>query len=80
MEKMVYTSECFTNSNGSPREFIIPISALSTYMKRDVALKECMKLGGIHAAVTPTFMKFHRSMMSAKRKIAREGWFCTLAN
>jgi hypothetical protein len=32
-------------------------------------------LGGIHAKLTPEFMAHRKSMMSAKRKIEREGWY-----
>lgn len=76
MEKVVYSSVFFTGSNGEPLRTLVPTVALSTYVKRDLALTECMKLGGIHAVPTPAYMKFRKVHMTASRKIQRKGWFC----
>jgi hypothetical protein len=71
--KILYTSPAFKNADGSGRQFMIPLNAIKTYAKRDAAM---MEMGGIHATPTPEFMAHRRTMMSAKRKIEREGWFC----
>jgi hypothetical protein len=80
MEKITYTSFFWTNEVGQPRQFTIPAEALSTYVKRDLALTECMKLGGIHAVPTPAYMKNRKVHMTASRKIQRKGWFCQSVN
>jgi hypothetical protein len=74
--KILYTSPAFKNADGSGRQFMIPLNAIKTYAKRDAALLAMMEMGGIHATPTPEFMAHRRTMMSAKRKIEREGWFC----
>ena len=74
--KILYTSPVFKNADGSGRQFMIPLNAIKTYAKRDAALMAMMEMGGIHATPTPEFMAHRRTMMSAKRKIEREGWFC----
>ena len=74
--KVLYTSPVFKNSDGSGRQFMIPLTAIKTYIKRDSALLAMIELGGIHAEPTPEFMSHRKSMMSAKRKIEREGWHC----
>jgi hypothetical protein len=74
--KILYTSPAFKNADGSGRQFMIPLNAIKTYAKRDAALMAMMEMGGIHATPTPEFMAHRRTMMSAKRKIEREGWFC----
>ncbi len=73
--KVLYTSPIFKNSDGSGRQFMIPMNAIKTYAKRDAALLAMTALGGIHAKLTPEFMAHRKSMLSAKRKIEREGWF-----
>jgi hypothetical protein len=73
--KVKYTSPVFRNADGSGREVMIPLAALETYAKRDAALLAMMDLGGIHAKPTPEFMALRKKMMSAKRKIERNGWF-----
>jgi hypothetical protein len=73
--KVLYTSPVFKNADGSGRQFIIPLNAVKTYAKRDAALLAMTALGGIHAKLTPEFMAHRKSMLSAKRKIEREGWF-----
>ena len=74
--KVLYISPVFKNADGSGRQFMIPLNAIKTYAKRDSALLSMMELGGIHADPTPEFMSYRKSMMSAKRKIEREGWHC----
>ena len=74
--KVLYTSPVFKNIDGSGRQFMVPADAIKTYAKRDSALLAMIALGGIHATPTPAFMAHRKSMMSAKRKIEREGWFC----
>jgi hypothetical protein len=74
--KILYTSPAFKNADGSGRQFMIPLNAIKTYAKRDAALMAMMELGGIHAQPTTEFMAQRKAMMSAKRKIEREGWFC----
>jgi hypothetical protein len=74
--KILYTSPVFKNDDGSGRQFMIPLNAIKTYAKRDAALMAMMELGGIHATPTLEFMAHRKTMMSAKRKIEREGWFC----
>ena len=74
--KVLYTSPVFKNVDGVQRQYMIPVKALSTYAKRDAALLQMIALGGIDAKPTPEFMAYRKTMMSAKRKIEREGWFC----
>jgi hypothetical protein len=73
--KVMYTSPVFKNADGSARQFMIPVKAVQTYSKRDSALLVMIAMGGIHAKLTPEFIAHRKSMMSAKRKIEREGWF-----
>ena len=40
------------------------------------ALLQMIALGGIDAKPTPEFMAYRKVMLSAKRKIERESWFC----
>ena len=74
--KVLYTSPVFQDADGSARKFLIPLHAVETYAKRDAALLAMMSLGGINADPTPEFMAFRKTMMSAKRKIERNGWYC----
>jgi hypothetical protein len=74
--KILYTSPVFKNADGSGRQFMIPLNAIKTYAKRDAALLAMIEMGGIHATLTPEFVAQRKAMMSAKRKIEREGWFC----
>ena len=74
--KVLYTSPVFKNTDGFGRKFMIPANAVKTYAKRDAALMVMMAMGGIYAKPTPEFMAQRKAMMSAKRKIEREGWFC----
>ena len=74
--KVLYTSPVFKNIDGSDRQFMIPLNAIKTYAKRDAALLAMTALGGIHAKLTPEFIAHRKAMLSAKRKIEREGWFC----
>ena len=74
--KVTYTSPAFRNADGSGRQFLIPVAAIKTYAKRDAALLAMLALGGIHATLTAEFLAHRKSMMSAKRKIEREGWYC----
>jgi hypothetical protein len=74
--KVLYTSPVFKNIDGSARQFMIPVKAVQTYSKRDSALLVMIAMGGIHAKLTPEFIAHRKAMMSAKRKIEREGWFC----
>jgi hypothetical protein len=76
--KVMYTSPVFKNADGSARQFMIPVKAVQTYAKRDAALLVMTQMGGIHAKLTPEFIAHRKSMMSAKRKIEREGWFCEM--
>ena len=55
---------------------VIPAVALKTYQKRDAALLKLRELGGIAAPFTPEVIKLRQTMMSARRKIEREGWYC----
>lgn len=73
--KVVYTSPVFRNADGSARQVLIPLHAVETYAKRDAALLAMKALGGIHAVPTPEFMEFRKKMMSAKRKIEKNGWY-----
>ena len=77
--KVQYTSPVFRNAEGNPQTFMVPADALGTYAKRDDALLKMINLGGIHAELTPEFMKIRSKMMSAKRKIQRMGWHSQLA-
>lgn len=72
--KMLYVSPFFLDKDGQGRKFMIPMAGLKTYQKRDACLVKMKEMGGIYAAPTGEFMKLHRQMMSAKRKIEREGW------
>ena len=74
--QVIYTSPVFKDVIGTARRFRIPLAALATYTKRDQALLACLALGGIHAKPTAEFLAHRRAMLSAKRKIQREGWFC----
>jgi hypothetical protein len=78
--KIMYTSPVFKNADGSGRQFMIPLNAIKTYAKRDAALLAMLALGGIHATLTPEFISHRKTMMSAKRKIEREGWFCEVVS
>ena len=73
--KVLYTSPVFKDADGSARQVIIPLHAVETYAKRDAALLAMIALGGINADPTPEFMTFRKTMMSAKRKIERNGWY-----
>ena len=73
--KVMYISPVFKNSDGSGRQFKIPLNAIKTYAKRDAALLAMIEMGGIYAKLTPEFVAQRKAMMSAKRKIEREGWF-----
>lgn len=73
--KVLYTSPVFKDADGSARQVLIPLHAVETYAKRDAALLAMMALGGINADPTPEFMSFRKTMMSAKRKIERNGWY-----
>lgn len=73
--KVMYTSPVFKNADGTLRQFMVPAEGVKTHAKRDSALLAMMALGGIHAQPTAEFMSLRRTMMSAKRKIEREGWF-----
>lgn len=68
--KVLYTSPL------NDQQFMVPLAGLATYQKRDAALLKMKEMGGIHAPLTPEFLKQHKILMSAKRKIEREGWFC----
>lgn len=74
--KVLYTSPVFTTASGSARNVMIPVDALETYAKRDAALLAMLELGGIYAKPTPEFLALRKKMMSAKRKIQKNGWFC----
>lgn len=74
--KVLYTSPVFKDVNGTVRQYMVPVKALATYAKRDAALLQMIALGGIDAKPTPEFMAYRKTMMSAKRKIERESWFC----
>jgi hypothetical protein len=73
MEKVLYTSPMFN------RNFLVPIDAVKTYKKRDAALLALKDLGGINAPHTKEVTKLRQTMLNAKRKIEREGWFCVPA-
>ena len=73
--KVVYTSPVFKNADGTLRQFMVPAEGVKTHAKRDAALLAMLALGGIHAQLTAEFLAHRRTMMSAKRKIEREGWF-----
>ena len=73
--KVLYTSPVFKDADGSARKFKIPLVAMATYAKRDAALLAMTELGGIYAKLTPEFIAHRKSMMSAKRKIEKNGWF-----
>ena len=72
--KVVYTSPVFTDLNGTARKFSIPVDAVTTYAKRDAALLKLIALGGINAEATPEVLAIRKTMLSAKRKIERQGW------
>lgn len=69
MENIVYNSPFFNTTS------VIPSVALKTYQKRDAALLKLRELGGIAAPFTPEVIKLRQTMMSARRKIEREGWY-----
>jgi len=75
MTKVVYTSPIFNNANGEGRKFLIPVDALTTYAKRDECLIKMIDMGGIYAKPTPEYLKIRSKMLSAKRKIERQGWY-----
>jgi len=72
-----YLSPVFKNADGSQRIVRVPVESLSTWVLRDACLAQMMALGGIHAHPTPEFMKLRAKMMSAKRKIEKNGWHST---
>lgn len=74
--KVLYTSPVFKNIDGNYRQYMVPVKALATYAKRDAALLQMSLLGGIHAQPTKEFLAYRKVVMSAKRKIERESWFC----
>jgi hypothetical protein len=73
--KVLYTSPVFKNVDGTARQSMIPMNAINTYAKRDASLLAMIALGGINTTSTPEFMAHRKAMMSAKRKIEREGWY-----
>ena len=68
---VVYTSPAVN------AKFLVPEAAVKTYQRRDAALLKLKALGGISAANTPEVRKLRNTMLSARRKIEREQWFCT---
>lgn len=78
--KALYTSPVFKNQDGSSRKFMVPAQAIKTYAKRDAALVAMISMGGIHATPTAEFMAHRKTMMNAKRKIEREGWYCQMVD
>ena len=72
---IIYTSPVFKDLDGTARKFSIPVEAVTTYAKRDAALLKLIALGGIIAKATPDFLAIRKTMLSAKRKIERQGWF-----
>lgn len=70
--KVAYTSIV----DNLARTVMIPLAALSTYKRRDLALQKMIEMGGVHAEPTAEFLRQRRIMLAAKRKIEREGWFC----
>ena len=63
--------------------FSIPLVALATYKRRDAALQKIVDLGGLDfgsVRPSPELLRQHKIMMAAKRKIAREGWTCTVVH
>ena len=72
---IIYTSPVFKDLDGTARKFSIPVEAVTTYAKRDAALLKLIALGGINAKATPEFLAIRKTMLSAKRKIERQGWF-----
>ena len=72
---IIYTSPVFKDLDGTARKFSIPVEAVTTYAKRDAALLKLIALGGINAKATPDFLAIRKTMLSAKRKIERQGWF-----
>ena len=71
---IIYTSPVFKDLDGTARKFSIPVEAVTTYAKRDAALLKLIALGGINAKATPDFLAIRKTMLSAKRKIERQGW------
>ena len=72
---IIYTSPVFKDLDGTARKFSIPVEAVTTYAKRDAALLKLIALGGINAKATPDFLAIRKTMLSEKRKIARQSWF-----
>jgi len=56
----------------------IPTEALSTYITRDAAIKAILSLGGISAPLTPEVNALRKIVLSCRRKIERNGWWCKL--
>lgn len=73
--KVLYTSPVFKNADGTFRQFMVPVEGVKTHAKRDSALLAMIALGGIHARPTAEFLALRKTMMAAKRKIERAGWF-----
>jgi hypothetical protein len=73
--KTTYSSTFFTNSDGSAQLSKVPLVALATYAKRDACLVKMREMGGMYATPTPEFMKLRASMLQAKKKIEKNGWF-----
>lgn len=73
--KVIYTSPIFKDESGQPLQFKVPLAGLKYHQKRDYHLLEMMNLGGIHAQLTPEFLAHRKAMLSAKRKIEKNGFF-----
>ena len=74
--KVLYVSPVFTDNN-QPCKFMIDEKAVKYYAKRDAAVLALRELGGIYAPDTEESRFHHKALMSAKRAIARNGYFCT---
>ena len=74
--QVLYTSPLFSN-DGVPRQFLIEEAGVKYHLRRDMAVLRLIELGGTSAPLTAEVQKLRRAVMSAKRKIEKEGWFAT---
>ena len=75
--KIMYISPVFKNLDGTPRKLMISVDGLKTHKARDAAVMKMITLGGTSAPDTLETRKLMGTIIRAKRKIEKNGWFAT---
>jgi len=75
--KVLYTSPIFKKIDGTPRKVWIEEAGLRTHKIRDAAVLKVQEYGGISAPDIPEVRKLMATIIRAKRKIEKNGWFAT---